>query len=72
MTERKKYLTAAILMTVLFMLFVLCGSLLFGWGYRRWAMICLLPALLAMGGQMFSVLMLSRTSNSSDANVKKP
>lgn len=65
MTSRKKYLLATIVLTLLFFVFVVAGSLLFSWGYRAMALLCILPAIISMGGQMYCVLMLARRPDTS-------
>lgn len=57
MPAPKKYLLALFAFTVIFLLLVVCGSLLWSWSYRRAAFACFALAMLAVFGQVFSLLL---------------
>ena len=58
--QRQKYLLGIIACTMGFILIVLMASLLFFKGFYRVAFLCVLPALLMIGGQIFCLLKMAQ------------
>lgn len=60
MNIRHNYLILLALTTLLFILCVLCATILYIYGYHRLSFACMFPAVLAMFGQILSLLLLGK------------
>lgn len=58
--QRQRYLLLLVLFVVSFVILIGCGAWLWVLGYRRGMMICVLPAILAMAGQMLCIVQLAQ------------
>ncbi len=60
MTRTQRLILAAGLFTILFVLLILAGSMAWAADYRRIGLLCYVLSLIAIGGQLLSIVLIGR------------
>lgn len=70
MNSKRKYLLGIVVFTILFAIIIICSIVLYQYGYKRALLVCSIPALLSILGQLLCLMLLFRANanNNSQTN----